>query len=242
MTEAKVGIPIKESENLTAEQQQLKQLFYLSYYFSQGRPFTQERLFDWLIATGHLPLGEITQSIPDFITKTAPPPVHIPKDVSETGSDLVEVWGKLVDKTNTGVNLRKKESPQKLVEKIALCMIGTDIDYQYTGRPLRDTKASFEPDSNPDPYKSFFRRYSVNLQSTGTEAFDSLFREMARLTQRQKPLSPGKEIIYSEPEDLEEIVDRLGLKQSIATLWYKWEQHHPGQSFFPQVQETSKVA
>jgi hypothetical protein len=205
-----------EQNELTEQQKRAKDLFFQSFRFSQGELFLQEKILKWLVAKGRFDGLEVPEELPAYIQETIVPEKHL--TITEgPKKELEKVWGKL----NIYVtHLRQSISVDELQPSILRGMIDRDRLYQEKERPNRPDSQQATPDSSNDPHASFVRKYIINGQPTGSDAFDELHRSLVPL------LTKSRTATYVAPKH---IVD----KDILLSLSSGWENNHPGHTFFP---------
>lgn len=206
------------SDELTAEDRMLRDLFYFSFKVSQGSLAAQRNIFRWLSAHDYLNDIPVPRAIPSYIKNIQPPRRHdkIPSDVS----DAKNVYNDL-RKISIGKEVAYDDDEDRtvpLVARIAENTISRDVDYQYKGRPRRVYDAPVKADSPQDPRASFLRRYVIQGKPSGTEAYDNLHKEMrvwliAAIAQNTLSKVAGEDF---------------------RTLVTSWEKYHPGEQFLSE--------
>ncbi len=188
------------------EQKDLKQLFYLSFRYSQGSMDVQDKLFSWLVKNRYIDKNQVTEDTRSFITSITYPGKNHVEDDTVKGS-LDKMWDYL--------NRADGNYNGNLEEDIAEGIIRRDLKYlEDEGRPNRNQENLVVPDSQNDPHASFFRKFILHGQSSGHVAFDTLFSSI-----RQN-------VNTSQTEEW------LKIKDDLQKLSSAWQEHHPDHSFF----------
>lgn len=220
--------PILDEENL-------RNLFQLSFLFSQGNEYTQTLLFYWLSQNGYVP-SRLPKEIPDSILSIHQPKKHDARySRAEDSINIRKMWKKISDGVN---NYEKNKEEWEKTPKgpfgsipvfdhgleyaIGQRMISSDLKFINKGRPGRKPDSQTQPDDQDDPRASFTRRFILQLKPAFHPAYNQMFSAVKeRITQ----LPPHDEVATQ-----------------LRTVGGMWENYHPGHSFFdttptPSLQE-----
>jgi len=178
-----------EYNELTEQQNRLKDLIFQSFRFSQGSPNTQSAMLRWLGAEGYLATIDVPEEIPVYIQELATPKKH--KSIPD--ANRLKEFGLLWRRVRSAKAQSLQLSAEEQLRPILLGMINKDIMYQGVGRPNRQPAQEITPDSSNDPHASFVRKYIINSQSSGNDVFNELFRALGPKVIRYQTANPRYE-------------------------------------------------
>jgi hypothetical protein len=206
-----------EAQILTPGKQRTKELFYQSYRFSQGSTSAQQDIFRWLGRKGYLDDLTLPKKAPDYILETKPMQNHVPQTSKQRVKDIYQVWADL-----QAAQRDKNYVSKKIIKEIYQKNLESDIAYQdqRIRRPNRPISETVEPDSLKDPHASQLRRYAIHGESTKTNAFDEMYKEIRLLIEDDLSTLPKEPRKRSESQ------------KALLRLLAGWEQNHPGEKFF----------
>ncbi len=214
-----------EDAKLTKEQKEIKDLFYLSFRFSQGSPDLQNDLLKWLGGKGYFDNIDVPFEPPNYIMQIAVPKKHTEVGGS-TNTTFETHWYELC----RAKKFKQSFSAHKLLGEILDGMIDRDLHYQELERPNKPRSKQVTPDSNNDPHTSFVRKHIVNSQTTGSDAYDDLHLNLNRLLIKYRTSSSAdsKDVLFTQKE--------------FRSLTKEWEKNHPGYSFFAPKNVPSSIS
>lgn len=205
---------MKETENqiqqLSLDERNLRNLFYLSFRYSQGEASIQSVIFRWLSSEKVIKPYFLPEKAPKYILDLQIPEKHVAvSDKSLYGFE--EMWNILY----TTPYIVKNKNP--IEDALVKNMIKRDAYFQVKKnlRAILPNTEPVEPDSPSDPHSSFIRRFGLNGYETGHPAFKKMFAVIG-----EKILA-----LHQDESESEE-------KSPLKTLATKWERNHPGFSFF----------
>lgn len=205
MTDNKPGITSPEIPILTEKERKLRDLFRLSFRFSQGSTSAQGQIFKWLKIRGYLDEFEIDKEPPRFILDIRPPRKHPDKSVSGkiVDDDLITEtlkyeWDEL-RKVKYPSTTKTQNDPSTI---LLLYLINKEAGYQKSGRP---------DDTSDGKYDSPIRNILVLNKPVEHVVYGHLFRD----------LSPIFNILRSKGSGELTVLKRI------------WEENHPREKFFP---------
>jgi hypothetical protein len=205
-----------EHKLLSKQERRAKELFTQSFRFSQGELFLQEQILKWLVAKGGFDGIEVPVESPAYIQEMLIPKKH--KSITEgPKKELERAWGRL---NIYATHLRQSISVDELQPTILRGMIDRDRTFQKGERPNRPDSLQVTPDSSNDRHASFVRKYIINGQPTGSDAFDELHRNLAPLVTKYQTATAKSPI------------DIIFNQEILFFLVKDWEKNHPGYTFF----------
>lgn len=217
-------------QELSSEQQKIRDLFNGSFFFSQGQQDHQKAIMFWLIKKGHLDDVELPTETPDYIKEMPLPKRHAPIDGPANQLDLMyDTMQNMKYQYDEGTLLEDRYyQNHDVVEELSNNLLTRDFRFQTVkvrqGR--EDAEQPVRPDSFDDPRASILRRFVINGESTRIEAFDQMCAEMRASLANDIALE--RETEYAS--------DREPRRTPIGKLQQAWEQNHPGEEFFSQYQ------
>lgn len=210
-----------ENTELTKQQKSVRDLFKLSFYFSQGDPGLQGDILEFLVGKGCFDDIEVLPRPPDYIMEIVAPKKHDAtygdKHDPSRIMTLEEEWKKIYFAKQD----KSFDFAEELIDSILFGMIERDLEFQRRERPNRQGSEQVRPDSSNDPHASFVRKHIIYARSTGNDAFDELHRNLAvKLMQCRNASS-------TDPKDI------LNTQKELLVLKTEYEKNHPGYKLFP---------
>ncbi len=214
---------------LADHEQRIFEIFTLSFRFSQGSDLAQSSISQWLSATGYLDDLKIPRVTPSYAYDLPVPHTHsnLAKNKPDAKRDVDNSWFDLFNARENRARLRANA----VLPYMLYGIIQKDTKFQIEGRPGREVPPgeSVNPDSKEDPYASHLRRYAINRHPTGHDAFNHMFGDLSALL--NDPVELGSlRVLAENPED----GAITPLPGALLELKSKWEQNHPGKTFFPK--------
>lgn len=228
---------------LTSEQERIRDLFNGSFFFSQGQADQQKRIMYWLIKNGYLNDIELPAETPDYIHNMEVPGRHqeVAPDRVNQLEMMYDVWSNMQYHVQNGSSMEELYyQDHDLVEELTGEMVSRDYLYQTRRpRPGRDdAEGDVVPDSSADVRASLLRRFVLQGESTGMDAFDRMCAEMREFLANDIALE--LDTTYTSLQEPR--------RTAIGALQAAWESNHPGEDFFAgyerppqQVQEKTDV-
>ncbi len=172
-----------EGANLGKKENNLQDLYKLSFRFSQGFTAVQENIMLWLVGSHYLNKEDFSQE-PDFLKQLKRPRQHIQIGNESTFTSVWNTISKTVEKTEV-IDL-------DLIEKELLDgMISAEDEYLRRGRLGREEQEHVIPDSPQDKFGSLIRKYVVFENSTGSHEFDDLMAKLRNISDESSDLLNG---------------------------------------------------
>lgn len=198
---------------LTPQEQDLKNLFHLSFFYSQGDIDLQLEYFEWMLRNDLLPQEVFSNPTPPyFIERIKPPKKHFQTAKRDQLSTIKEVWSNIHD---IPIGMEEEKTQQTLRKDMLSKIISLDIHYSTRKpRPRRMQKKDTPYDSINDRRASMFRHYVLQKHPTGHRNFDLLFDDL-----RNSLTDPSIE----NDHKIQDAIKRLGIH---------WENFHPDGKFF----------
>jgi len=217
----------KETEELTPVK--AWQLFFHSYFFSQGESELQYDLFSWLHY--NYPRWKITPQVAGYLREMAEKHmsrfvhsegVHsqrnlIPKNIENDPPNMINRMTNTFNQRAEAPE-QAEEKNKMLVDSIALEVLAMDHRYliKKGGRSRGPNSVPQSEIKNPakDPFLSHFCYYIIEGQSSPMEEYDSLWRECRKL---MKEKAKKKGFWETHGEALKAVTDI-------------YEKYHPGKN------------
>lgn len=108
---------------------------------------------------------------------------------------------------------RMRQSQAHLVEKVLWESLRRDVTFQIESRPGRA--------ADDDVHESLLKTYAIEMEPTGSNEFDSLFRKLHDLIE---------EFRLGKKQD----TGGYPIREQLDKLVAQWEKRHPGEKFFPE--------
>lgn len=229
----------EENTQLKTPEKDLRDLFYLSYRYSQGYVKFQHYSLERFVRERHIVPDFLTPHIPDYISSIIPPRKHVNLQPQAAYDDLVNMWTMFyVSATGATVNedlpgriyqkdidliMKMKDLSNEDLSLVTLqMMVNADTNYQSEKRPGRSIREDIISDSNNDPHASFVREYVLHGSESGHEAFDALFGELRDMA-----------IGFTTDKDAYKMDDPYEvLTSDLSSLAALWESNHSGERFW----------
>ena len=226
MSEAGEGQQPQQEPRLTEQEQRAKDLIFQSFRFSQGNTTLQDHILKWLVAKDYFDSVDIPNTLPTYIREIVVPKKH--KTLTDQGRriEVARKWFDVYDFKKVKQSL----SSEELAGQILKGMLERDLNYQKRERPNRSPSSQERPDSSNDPHMSFTRKYIINSQPTGNDAFDEMCRGVA----------PIAELYRTHRFFIAK--DSRSTRKALFSLKNAWEHNHPGYTFFPPEQSPGESA
>lgn len=160
-----------ERAPLSEDEKKVRDLFLLSFRFSQGNDLAQEEIYYWLQNNNHLKNLPIPRVAPSYILELSVPKDHGEIKKRKTSREFKKQWEKLYQISNK----QERSSDEQL---LASLLVERDLKYQQSRRRTPVGKTSPVPDSSYDPHVSLVRKYGYKHKSTGCNEYDTMFRAL----------------------------------------------------------------
>ncbi len=158
----------------------LQDLYKLSFRFAQGFTEVQENIMLWLVGSHYLTKEDFSHE-PEFLKQLKRPRQHIQIGNENT---FVSVWNTLSKTVEKNQVFELDLIEKKLLDG----MIFAEDEYLRRGRLGRDEHDHVIPDSPQDKFGSLIRKYVVLENSTGSDAFDDLMANLRNLSNESPDL------------------------------------------------------
>ncbi len=231
----------------TPEQTAMLHYFRGAFRLSQGSARAQNSIDDWAMGNGLIPVVNMPHQIPEYLL-IRPPRLHLKSPENRINDDRNDAWEALRFVTENG----PRNTPEKAKKIILQEILLKELVYQRLTRHGRDF--------NDDMFESHLRRNLILGEDyANSPIINQLLKELRIELEklRAEPIEPITDEMIQSP-DMKEIdellrsgegakreeggerIRKFGTRRNLAFVEKLWEDHHPGQKFFPDTPQESK--